>query len=245
MWGPLVLGADLGVRAGGRRGGAAAAAASPPVFVAATGDPVAGWLKPVTEKPGAFHANGVGATNNEVNFLPFYQLSGRRYGIYQDVLTPAEWAARGGQPDAETERRHRLEAATVGYAQPGQMQPERDFNFQGEGATVIAGDTPGRRATGWFSFDLPADPAHPTVLIVTYSTGEARASSFTVAVDGTVVRRETVVPAAPARLYDVEYPLPTDLVRGKSHVTVRFEAVAGGEIGGVYGVRTIRGDAAR
>jgi hypothetical protein len=45
--------------------------------------------------------------------------------------------------------------------------------------------------------------------------------------------------------FDVEYPLPEEVVRGKSKVTVRFQAKEGSQIATVFGLRVIRGDAAR
>ncbi len=76
-----------------------------PVFVVKADAPVSSWLKRVpapepaqadatTDLPVVFHATGIAGTNNEVAFKPFYQLSGRRYGIYQDIFTPEEWAQK-------------------------------------------------------------------------------------------------------------------------------------------------------
>jgi hypothetical protein len=55
------------------------------------------------------------------------------------------------------------------------MQAERDANMQGQDTSPdrIMG-RPGRRARGWFSFDLPVDPAHPMVLVATYNLDEWR-----------------------------------------------------------------------
>src|SRR5205823_1518471 len=49
----------------------------------------------------------------------------------------------------------------------------------------------------------------------------------------------------PHRFFDLEYRLPEELVRGKSKVTVRFQAKQGSQIATVFGLRMIRGDAAR
>jgi hypothetical protein len=47
------------------------------------------------------------------------------------------------------------------------------------------------------------------------------------------------------RYFDVEYPVPAELVKGKKSVTVRFEATQGNEIGAVFGIRMIRADAGK
>ena len=56
---------------------------------------------------------------------------------------------------AAEEARRKLEAATVAFVQPGQMQAERDFNQQGgKTSPVQLRGRYGRRAVDWFSFDL-------------------------------------------------------------------------------------------
>ena len=242
LWGPLVLGADLGTAGRGRRRRGTPGTAFP-VFISAEGESVDKWVKPVADKPGDFQATGTGATENNLTFRPFYLLSDHRYGIYWDVYTPEEWAKRSAASDSDAERRRKLEAATVGYAQPGQMQAERDFNFQGEAATVIAGDSPGRRGTKWFSFDMPVDEAHPMSLVVTYNSGEPARREFDISIDGNRLKSESISAQAPAKYFDVEYPIAPDQIKGKQKVTVRFEATGGSEIAGVYGVRMIRADA--
>jgi len=179
----------------------------------------------------------------------FYQLPRREYAIYWDVFTPQEWQKKSEAYAAEQEKKKKLEAATVAFAQPGQMQAERDFNEQGEDSLPVHfEDHYGRRGTKWFSFDLPVDNAHPMVLIATYGNGARRKGTFTILVDGTKVGEqmsERHSPEEDLRFFDVEYAIPAELVQGKQKVTVRFEAPAGGEIPGVFGIRMVRGDAIR
>jgi hypothetical protein len=52
-------------------------------------------------------------------------------------------------------------------------------------------------------------------------------------------------PEQVARFFDVECPIPADLVKDKQKVTVRFQATNGNEIAAVFGVRMIRADAAQ
>ena len=115
-----------------------------PVFVAAE-RPVADWLKPVPGQPGCFRTEGVGR-DRDVDFVPFYRLHRRTYGIYWDLFTPPEWDKRAAEIAAEREKQRKLEAATVGYVQPGEMQAERDANMQGESTEPVrVMGRPGRR----------------------------------------------------------------------------------------------------
>ncbi len=238
LWGPLVLAGDLGPEEG-RRGSRADAV---PVFVAAE-RPVADWLKPVPDKPGSFHTDGVGK-ERDVDFGPFYRLHRRTYAVYWDLFTPAEWAQRAAEIAAEREKQRQLEAATIGSAQPGEMQAERAANMQGENTEPVRIQSrPGRRGSKWFSFDLPVDPTKPMALVVTYNHDEWQERTFEILVDGTRVGEQTIERRGPMRFFEVEYPVPAELVKGKQKVTVKFQATQGNEIGAVFGLRMIRAGA--
>jgi DUF1680 family protein len=245
LWGPLVLAGDLGDEQPRRRSEPNSSSPdSVPVFLAAE-RPVHEWLKPVPDKPGCFRTDGVGK-DRDVDFVPFYRLHRRTYGIYWDLLTPAEWEKHAAEIAALQEKQRRLEAATVGFAQPGEMQAERDANMQGEDTWPdrLMG-RPGRRGRNWFSFDLAVDPAHPMALVVTYNRDEWEARTFDILVDGRKIATQTLERRGPVKFFDVEYPIPADLVKDKQKVTVKFIAAPGSEIGAVYGLRTIRADAER
>ncbi len=250
MWGPLVLAGDLGPERQEQERRArrnAAGEDSAPVLVAAA-EPVEDFLKPVAGKPGTFVTSGVGLTT-EITFVPFYQLPRRRYAIYWDMFTPEEWKKKSEAFAAEEKKQKKLEAATVAFAQPGQMQTERDFNQQGDdSAPVQLMERYGRRGTKWFSFDLPVDAGHPMGLVVTFSNDARRKGSFDILVDGKKVGEQATERRSPeqdVRFFDVEYAIPSELVEGKQKVTVRFEASPGSDIPGVFGIRTIRANVAR
>jgi DUF1680 family protein len=243
LWGPLVLGGDLGqegIRLG--RG----SSNTVPVLVAAA-MPVTNWLKPVAGKPGDFESVGVGQ-GKDVHFVPFYRLHERTYALYWDTFTPAEWEKKSPDYIAQQAREEKLKLATVGFAQPGQMQTERDYNMQASApedssvAQTMGRD--GRRGTKWFSFDLPVDPEHPMTLICTYYADEWNKRTFDILVDGQKVGDQIIEARGEPKFYDVEYKIPASLVNGRKKVTVRFQATQGNEIGAVYGIRTIRADAA-
>ena len=237
LWGPLVLAGDLGPEEG--RGGGHPETV--PVFVAG-GRPLAEWVLPETGKPGEFHTAGVGR-DREVDLVPFYRLHRRTYALYWDLFTPPEWEQQSARLAAERERQLRLEAATVGFAQPGLMQAERDANMQGEDTEPLRlMGRPGRRGTRWISFDLPVDPSSPLALVVSYNHDEWQERHFDILVDGRKVGEQAIERRGPTTFFDGTYPLPVDLVQGKRKVTVRFQAQAGSELGAVFGIRVIKKD---
>ncbi len=245
MWGPLVLAGDLGPALTPQQ--ARESRAEVPVLVGPE-QAAASWLKPVDGKPGSYRTTGVGL-KDEIDFVPFYQLPRHRYAVYWDMYTPAEWTKREGEVRAAEEKQKKLEASTVGFAQPGQMQAERDTNQQGDGSTPVQVERRfGRFASKWFSFDLPVDAARPNTLIVTFSNENRGPSGCDVLVDGRKVGEQTGPRRSPEqeiRFFDVEYPLPSDLVAGKQKVTVRFEGSNGRSTPSVFGVRVVRSDMER
>jgi hypothetical protein len=242
LWGPLVLAGDLGGENSHRN--QSSRTNFVPVFVSAE-RPVAEWLKPVPGMPGNFRTAGVGQYR-DVDFVPFYRLHRRTYGIYWDLYTPDEWQKRAAEIAAAEERQRQLETATVGYAQPGEMQAERDANMQGEDTEPLRlQGRPGRRGSKWFSFDLPVDPAESMTLVVTYNRDEWQERTFDVLVDGKSVGQQTIERRGPVQFFDVEYPIPGEILQGKRKVTVRFQAANGREIGAVFGIRIVRANALR
>lgn len=251
LWGPLVLAGDLGPMPERRRRGESGAAAAPaaprpttPVLVTPE-TKVASWLRAAEEGPVIFRTDGVGR-DRDVELVPFYRLHRRTYTVYWDILTPEKWEERAAALKAAEEARRKLEAATVAFAQPGQMQTERDFNMQsGDSSPVQLGGRYGRRAADWFSFDLPVDPSAPLGLIVTYNREERADRAFAVMVEGLKLGEQRISRRSPQEkeeFFDVVYPIPAEAVAGKRKVTVRFEGLEGRETGAVYGLRVVRAD---
>jgi hypothetical protein len=180
----------------------------------------------------------------DVTLSPFYRMHHRRYAVYWDLFTPEEWTRREADYRAEQERVRRLEAMTVDFVQPGEMQPERDHAMRGE--RTQAGDGPGRKWRhafdgGWFSFDLRVTPDAPVSLVCTYWGGDGGRRTFDVLVDGEKVGTETLANNRPGEFFDVTYAVPAALTRGKEKVTVRFQPHPGNIAGGLFGVRVVRG----
>ena len=176
LWGPLVLAGDLGPEVH-QDDEENMPAPSAPALVSAK-EPVEHWLKAEAGKPGWFKTSGVGLSQ-DIEFAPFYELTRRKYAVYWDVFTPEEWSKRSAEYKAEQEKQQKLQAATTAFAQPGEMQSERDFNELGEdSAPILWRGRHGRGGKGWFSFDMPVDNSRPVALWVTYGGDRWRESTL-------------------------------------------------------------------
>ena len=245
LWGPLVLAGDLGPE---QRNGPVTPI---PVFV--TDRSIAEWLKPVADKPGNFRSVGVGreidGQQKDMDFVPFYRLHRHTYALYWDVYSPTVWDKRMAEFASERTRQRKLESATTGFLQPGEAQREKGFNQQGEDSSPdrMSGRQ-GRRAKKWFSFDLPVDPTHPVALVVTYNSEERGKRTVEILVEGQRVGEQSIERSAPGsasgHFFDVQYKIPAELAKDTQKLTVRFQATAGNETATVFGIRTVRADAA-
>ncbi|MBE7500837.1 MAG: glycoside hydrolase family 127 protein [Verrucomicrobiales bacterium] len=236
--GPTLLAADLGP--------VAQPAASQPGFVPVfltDGKPVDEWVRPASAAASTFRTEGVGRPR-DVELTPFYRLHDRRYTVYLDVFTAAEFEQREAELRAEREREARLAARTVDVLRIGEMQPERDHKLTGE--NTGAGEAFGRKwrhATdgGWFAFELGVLPDEPVELLCTYWGSDGGGHrEFDILVDGTRIATQRLEQNRPDAFFDVAYPVPADLTRGKTRVTVRFQARPQKWAGGVFGVRMVK-----
>jgi hypothetical protein len=240
MWGPLVLAGDLGPE---RRGPFDAV----PSFVN-DDKPVTAWVQPAPDKLGIFRSVGAGRilddAPTDVELVPFYRLHRRTYAIYWDLYTAEAWKKKLEEVAAANEKRRQLEAATISFVEPGNVENEKSFNQQGEDTSLdrMTG-RPGRRTKKWFSYELPIE-SKPGSLLVTHNTDERGNRSGEVTVDSQRVGEQSISRSSPGsvpgKFFDVEYALPAELLKDKKKITVKFQATGGNETPTVFGVRIVK-----
>lgn len=239
MYGPLVLAGDLG-----EAEGAAAAdrpgAGLPPVFV--TDAPLEACIRPKSGEPLMFRSEGAGRPQ-DVQLRPFYLTHDRRYTVYWDRFTEAEWAAEEKAYREAARAARELERLTVDFVQPGEMQPERDHNFQGE--LTHTGTFAGRKyrdawLDGWFAFDLSVLPEEPLRLVVMYAKETEAIARFGLWADDSLLEPEREEEEEGGRFIRISYPLSPQTTAGMSRITVRFAACPGCKVPKVFAIRTAR-----
>jgi hypothetical protein len=212
---------------------------------------VATLVQPVTAT-GDFTVHGAlrlpdGTTPTEpLRLAPFHRTHRKRYALYYDLVTPAQFAARDAARAAAREAEQRLLASTIGTVTVGDPASEAAVHFQSNPATRPIGRNEGRTqrgGTGWFSFDLPLSDARSTLLVVTYFTEPglpAPLGPFDILADGTLVAHYAPDQSA-SGFHRVTYALPMLQSAGKRSTTIRFQAVGTGRIAPVFEVRTVAG----
>ena len=120
----------------------------------------------------------------------------------------------------------------------GEMQPERDHALtSAQSYPVTYRGRNGRdvRSGGFMQFDMKAKPGR-LMLQATYWGGE-RGRDFDILVDNVRVATQHLDNDRPGRFFEIDYPLPEALTKGKAKFQVRFEPHNGKTAGPGFGVR--------
>ena len=206
-------------------------------FLADAND-IGSWIKPVEGQPLTFRTQG---QPTDITFIPLNRVIAERYGVYWVVTK--EGSPRHKELLAQEEARRRREARTVDRVVPGDAALEEAHNLQGE--RTMSGTHAARawrHATdgGWWSWDLKVLPDAPMTLVCTYWGSDVPPRTFDIMVDAQTIATKSLDRDKPGEFFEVEYPVPVELTRGKETVTVRFQAHAGNLAGGVFGCATLR-----
>lgn len=224
--GPMVLAADLGPTATPWN-------AADPALV---GQDLLAAFTPAAE-PAVFETRGV-VRPADLRFVPFYRQYARRSAVYFKRFSEAQWKVEEAAFLAEQNRLKDVAARSVDVMHLGEMQPERDHDLRSEISYPVSyRGRQGRdaRAGGWFDFAMKVKEG-PLLLQATYWGGE-RDRAFDILIDGVKIATQQLNDKEqPGKFYDVTYPLPEALTKGKQHVRVRFVPHDRSTAGPVFGV---------
>jgi len=196
-----------------------------PVLVSPSEDPNK-WIRRTDPNRLVFQTSKVGQPG-DVTLVPLNTTENEYYSVYWDYFTPATWALQKDKYAAERKREQELEEHTIDKLRLGEMQPERDHSFAGEG--LLTGEDHGKkwRSTeegGYFSFTMKVDSTAGNTLYCDYWGDDHRGRIFDIQVDGQTIATQNLTSFKQSKFYEITYPIPQELVKGKQTVTVRFAA---------------------
>lgn len=200
------------------------------------------WIKPVANEPLSFQTNSV-ARPNDVKLIPFYKTYDQYFNVYWDYFTSAEWTSRQAAYEAEKKRQFEIEQRTIDIIRIGEMQPERDHNLKASEKSYVS-DALGRmgrevRSGGFFSFDMKVQSGVASNLLCTYIGDDAK-RGFDLMVNDVKIATQELNGGTTGRFFDVEYPIPDQLLQGKTSVVIRVQAHNGKTAGRVFGCRIVK-----
>ena len=256
MYGPILLGMKTGTedmcgliaddsRFGQYAGGKKLALDEAPILLPKHLDDIAKNLKPVPGKP--LHFKLATRMENAIDgeLQPFFEIHDSRYMMYWLALGENDYKAYMQKLADEEKARQALEARTVDKVNPGEQQPETDHNMEAD--VTERGNTEGvffrdARDGHFFSYLMQTKgETNLSLQLKFWGQDEWRTSEFDIYVNDKLLcsvnnshRWRTT------QFKTVDYTIPSEFVKGKKEIRVKFVAHKGKQVGQIYGVRLVK-----
>ena len=256
MYGPILLGMKTGTedmrsliaddsRFGQYAGGMKLPLDKAPILLPKHLNDIAKDLKPVPGKP--LHFKLATRMENAIDgeLQPFFEIHDSRYMMYWLALGENDYKAYMQKLADEEKARQALEARTVDKVNPGEQQPETDHNMEAD--VTERGNTEGvffrdARDGHFFSYLMQTKgETNLSLQLKFWGQDEWRTSEFDIYVNDKLLcsvnnshRWRTT------QFKTVDYAIPSEFVKGKKEIRVKFVAHKGKQVGQIYGVRLVK-----
>lgn len=255
MYGPILLGMKTGTedmrsliaddsRFGQYAGGKKLALDEAPILLPKHLDDIAKNLKPVPGKPLHFKLATHMENTIDGELQPFFEIHDSRYMMYWLALGENDYKAYMQKLADEEKARQALEARTVDKVNPGEQQPETDHRMETDDSNK--GNTEGiffrdAKDGHYFSYLMQTKGETNLSLQQFWGQDEWRTSEFDIYVNDKLLcsvnnshRWRTT------QFKTVDYAIPSEFVKGKKEIRVKFVAHKGKQVGQIYGVRLVK-----
>ena len=256
MYGPILLGMKTGTedmrsliaddsRFGQYAGGKKLALDEAPILLPKHLDDIAKNLKPVPGKPLHFKLATHMENTIDGELQPFFEIHDSRYMMYWLALGENDYKAYMQKLADEEKARQALEARTVDKVNPGEQQPETDHRMETDDSNK--GNTDGiffrdAKDGHYFSYLMQTKgETNLSLQLKFWGQDEWRTSEFDIYVNDKLFcsvnnshRWRTT------QFKTVDYAIPSEFVKGKKEIRVKFVAHKGKQVGQIYGVRLVK-----
>jgi uncharacterized protein len=255
MHGPILLGAKTGTedlkgliaddgRWGQYAGGEYLPVDKAPILIDEDIQKIGDKLVRVKDKPLNFKLNVKKINPAELTLEPFFKIHDARYMIYWLALTNSGYKAYTDSLAKIEREKLALEKHTIDYVAIGEQQPETDHAMLAENSTKGNNLNEFFREAnngGFFSYDLATKSETDLCLRVRYWGAEWGNRKFDICIDDEKLLTEDNTNKWNQSMFkDVVYPIPDSMIKGKSHVRVKFQSLPGNTAGAVYYLRLLR-----
>lgn len=256
MYGPILLGMKTGTedmrsliaddsRFGQYAGGKKLALDEAPILLPKHLDDIAKNLKPVPGKPLHFKLATHMENTIDGELQPFFEIHDSRYMMYWLALGENDYKAYMQKLADEEKARQALGARTVDKVNPGEQQPETDHRMETDDSNK--GNTEGiffrdAKDGHYFSYLMQTKgETNLSLQLKFWGQDEWRTSEFDIYVNDKLLcsvnnshRWRTT------QFKTVDYAIPSEFVKGKKEIRVKFVAHKGKQVGQIYGVRLVK-----
>jgi len=254
MHGPILLGAKTGtedlkglIADDGRWGQSSSGEFLPvdkaPILIDDNIQNIGEKLVPVKGKPLNYTLNVKMVNPAELTLEPFSKIHDARYMMYWLALSNSGYKAYTDSLANIEKEKLALEKRTIDQVAPGEQQPETDHAMQAEKSNK--GNNLNEfyreaRDGGYFSYDLSTKSETNLSLFVRYWGAEWGSRKFDIYIDDQkLLTEDNTGKWNLSKFQDVEYAIPETMVKAKTHVRVKFQALPGSTAGAVYHIRLV------
>lgn len=256
MYGPILLGMKTGTedmrgliaddsRFGQYAGGKKLALDEAPILLPKHLDDIAKNLKPVPAKPLHFKLATHMENTIDGELQPFFEIHDSRYMMYWLALGENDYKAYMQKLADEEKARQALEARTVDKVNPGEQQPETDHRMETDDSNK--GNTEGiffrdAKDGHYFSYLMQTKgETNLSLQLKFWGQDEWRTSEFDIYVsDKLLCSVNNSHRWRTTQFKTVDYAIPSEFVKGKKEIRVKFVAHKGKQVGQIYGVRLVK-----
>jgi uncharacterized protein len=205
---------------------------------------IAGKLQPIKNEPLHFKLNVKVVNPIELTLEPFYQIHDSRYMMYWLALSNSGYKSYIDSIANIEKEKLELQKRTVDFVMPGEQQPEVDHAMQSEKSNKGNNFNEFFREArdgGFFSYDLSTNAETNLSLYVRYWGAEWGTRKFDIYIDDEKLVTEDNTNRWNQSLFkNIAYAIPDSMVKGKSHIRVKFQSLQGTTAGAVYIVRLVK-----
>ncbi|MBN2514378.1 MAG: hypothetical protein JXB18_15670, partial [Sedimentisphaerales bacterium] len=201
-------------------------------------------LEPVKNKPLNFKLNVKMINPMDLTLEPFSQIHDARYMMYWLALTHDSYEAYVDSLATIENEKLTIEKRTIDFVATGEQQPETDHAMQneksGKGNSYNEFWRDARNG-GYFSYDFTTNSETGLSLFVRYWGAEWGGRRFDIFIDDEkLVTEDNTGVWNLSKFKNVVYAIPDSMVKGKSHIRVKFQPLRGNTAGPVYMIRLLR-----
>jgi uncharacterized protein len=201
-------------------------------------------LEPVKDKPLNFKLNVKMINPADLTLEPFYGIHDARYMMYWLSLTNSGYKAYTDSLAQIEKAKLALEKRTIDHVATGEQQPETDHALQKENSGTGNDLNEFYRDAsngGYFSYDMATNSETRISLFIRYWGAEWGSRRFDIFIDDEKLLTEDNTNKWNQSLFkDVVYSIPDSMVKGKTHIRVKFQSYPGSTAGAVYMIRLLR-----
>src|SRR5690554_3031821 len=255
MRGPILLGAETGTedlrglladdgRWAQYPGGKMLPVDQAPILVEDDIQHIASKLMPIKDQPLHFKLNVEMENPMDVTLEPFANIHDARYMIYWLALTNDGLKSYKDSLTAIENEKIAIEKRTIDFVATGEQQPETDHAMQNEHS--ISGNSNNqffREANrgGFFSYEMKTNSETDLSLLVRYWGAEWGGRKFEIYIDDEkLLTEDNTGRWNQSTFQDVEYEIPSKMVKGKEKIRVKFQSLPGNTAGAVYFIRLLK-----